>query len=46
MQCMKLIIYKSLSVGWGVGGGLGNAANLLYGLILRYFRHLRVDPDI
>jgi len=30
---------------WGVGG-LGDAANLLYGLILRYFRHLRVDPDI
>lgn len=28
------------------GGGLGDAANLLYGLILRYFRHLRVDPDI
>ena len=31
----------------GVGvGGLGDAANLLYGLILRYFRHLRVDQDI
>jgi len=28
------------------GWGLGDAANLLYGLILRYFRHLRVDPDI
>lgn len=31
---------------WGGGGGLSDAANLLYGLILRYFRHLRVDPDI
>ena len=31
----------------GVGcGGLGDAANLLYGLISRYFRHLRVYPDI
>jgi hypothetical protein len=41
MQCMKLIIYTSLSV-----GGVGDAANLLYGLILRYFRYLRGDPDI
>ena len=30
----------------GGGGGGGDAANLLYGLILCYFRHLRVDPDI
>jgi hypothetical protein len=31
---------------WGGGGGGGDAANHLYGLILRYFRHLQDNPDI
>jgi hypothetical protein len=39
-------IQKSQRGVWGMGGELGDAANLLYGLILRYFRHLQADPDL